>query len=197
MSPGSHLDDLALKLAKQRANAEHRRLRSIQQFSHRFRFAGVLVMALFLLLSYILYVLAQRQTHPFYLTLAWTSLILGWAYLLALPLAFGWRLALPAYVLRKHWVWLSVAVGLPIDVYLLPAIFHPDASALWARIPLVFFAMLFWGLIRRGARERAFREEVHRRERLWDQLLRLGVTDIALFGFWRLRSAGMEGSRSP
>ena len=184
MNRDGSTEDLAQKLAKQRANATYRRLRSIQQFSHRFRLAGILVVTLFLLLSYIFYLLSLRHTHPAYRFLAWGMLILAWGYLLALPLVFGWRLSLPAYVLRKHWMWLAVAVGLPIDVYLLPVFLYPDPTAWWTQLPLVFFAMLFWGLLRRGTRERAFRAEVSRRKATWDRLLRLGVLDLALFGFW-------------
>jgi len=196
VSPDPNLDDLASKLERQRANAEHRRLRSIQQFSHRFRFAALLVVALFFLLSYIFYVMARQRPQSIHLTLAWATLILGWGYLLALPLLFAWRLSLPAYALRKHWMWLSLTIGLPIDVYLLPAIFHPNPAAVWTRIPLVFFSLLLWGWMRRGAREKAFREEVDRRAGLWEQLFGLGTLDIALFGFWHLRALSSEDKGS-
>jgi len=186
------MDDLARKLEKQRADAAYRRFRRIQQFSHRFRFAGMLVATLLLLLSYILYILSQRAPQStLYLALAWGFLLLAWGYLLLLPVTFAWRLSLPAYVLRKHWVWLSVVIGLPIDIYLLPALF-PHATAFWTRLPLVFFAMLLWGLVRRGAREDAFREEVQNHKALWDQLLQLGVIDMAFFGFWHLRSTNLQ-----
>jgi cation transport ATPase len=190
--PGAGGEDLARKLAQRRADAAYRRQRQIQQFSHRFRFAGVLVTTLFILLGYIGYLLAQRRPQPLWMFLAWAALILAWGYLLLLPATFAWRTGLRAYVLRKHWLWLSLALGLPIDVYLLPALFPAESSALWLRLPLVFFACLLVGLALRPARTRAFEAEVRRHAARWDRLLELGVVDIALLGFWRLGQAISE-----
>ncbi len=187
MNPNSELNDLAQKLQQRKADEDHRRKRAIQQFSHRFRFAGVIMVSFFLLLGFIFYMLNMRTGQPLFAYLMIASALSGWMYLLALPFFFVVRTTLLAYVLEKHWVWLSMVLGLPVDIYFLPAPGQTGAVGFLGRIPLVFFAFLLWGFIRRGARRRVFWEEAQKQHDLWTRLLPLGILDIALFGFWNIR----------
>ncbi|RUA15457.1 MAG: hypothetical protein DSY55_06250 [Clostridia bacterium] len=197
MSPESNLDDLAKKLQKQKADADYRRRREIQQFSHRFRFAAITMLTLLMLLGFIFYVLALRNPHPLLTYLVVFSFLAGWLYLLILPVSFLIRTTLVAYVLEKHWVWLSLAIGLPIDLYFLP---KPAATSVFSwigRIPIIFFAFLLWGFIRRKQRKTVFLQEVRLKEALWTRLLPLGVLDIALFGFWNIRPVPSASQNTP
>jgi hypothetical protein len=187
VSPNSDLNDLAQKLQQRKADEDYRRQRAIQQFAHRFRFAGVIMVSFFILLGFIFYMLNMRTGQPIFAYLMIASALSGWLYLLALPFFFVIRTTLLAYVLEKHWVWLSLALGLPVDVYLLPGSGQAGAIGLIGRIPFVFFAFLLWGFIRRTARRRVFWQEAQKREELWTRLLPLGVLDIALFRFWNIR----------
>ncbi len=188
MSPGStNLDDLARQLQKQKDDAEHRLLREIQQFSHRFRLAGLVMTLFFLMLGFIFYMLAWRWPHPILLYLAWAPLILAWLYWLLLPLLFVMRTTLLAYVLEKHWVWLALVIAAPIDLYFMPAPGPLSTSNILGRIPVVFFIFLLWGWIRRRARREVFLQEVRKNASLWQRLIPLGALDIALLGFWNIR----------
>ena len=187
MSPDANLSDLAQKLQKKKEDDRYRRLREIQQFSHRFRFAALLVVFFFMALGFIFYSLNLRTQQPLFAWFMLASVIAGGLYLLALPFFFALRTSLLAYVLEKHWVWLAMALGLPIDIYFMPG---PDATgplSLWARMPITFFAFLLWGFIRRKARRRVFEVEVRKHDDLWAKLLPLKTLDIALFGFWKIR----------
>ena len=187
MSPDANLSDLAQKLQKKKEDDHYRRLRAIQQFSHRFRFAALLVIFLFMMLGFIFYSLNLRTQQPLFAWLMLLALLLGWLYALALPFFFVLRTSLLAYVLEKHWVWLAMAIGLPVDIYFMPG---PNASGwvnLWTRIPITFFAFLLWGFIRRKARRQVFEKEVRKHDDLWARLLPLKTLDIALFGFWNIR----------
>ena len=192
MTPGSDLDDLARKLEQRKADAEYRRQRTIQQFSHRFRLSGLVMTFFFLLLSFIFYMLNMRLSYPAFSYLSVAAIVSGWLYLLALPIFFAFRTSLRAYVLEKHWVWLALVIGLPIDIYFLPASGHTEATGVIGRMPIIFFALLLLGFVRRRARREAFLQEVRKRDDLWTKLLPLGVLDIALFGFWHIRPAGVQ-----
>jgi len=187
MSPQAQLDDLAEKLKQKKSDDEYRRLREIQQFSHRFRFAGLIVSLFLFLLSFIFYMLNMRTGSPLFAYLTLTTVALIWVYLLLLPVLFVVRTTLLAYVLEKHWVWLAMLIGLPVDIYFLPGPGQGGPAGLWGRIPIVFFAFLLWGYIRRHARKRVFQQEARKNDELWTRLLPLGVLDIALFGFWNIR----------
>ncbi len=187
MTPGSDPNDLSRKLAQRKADEAHRRQRAIQQFSHRFRLSGLIMSFFFLLLSFIFYTLNMRLGRPFFAYLTIAAIALGWLYLLLLPILFSLRTTLRAYVLEKHWMWLALVAGLPIDIYLLPASGRAKATGAIGRMPIVFFALLLVGFLWRRARREAFWEEVRKREDVWARLLSLGVLDIALFGFWHIR----------
>ena len=114
-----------------------------------------------------------------------------------LPVLFVVRTTLLAYVLEKHWVWLAAIIGLPVDIYFLPG---PGAALLpgiIGRIPIVFFAFLLWGFIRRKARREVFEKEARKNEELWSRLLPLGTLDIALFGFWNIRPVRPDEQAPP
>ena len=187
MSQRSQLDDLAAKLQQRKSDQEYRLLREIQQFSHRFRFAGIIMAVFFLLLGFVFYMLNMRTGLPLFAYLTLAAVIAIWLYLLLLPVLFVLRTTLLAYVLEKHWVWLSMLIGLPVDIYFLPSPAQGGVTGLWGRIPIVFFAFLLWGYIRRRARKQVFLKEVRKNEELWERLLPLGILDIALFGFWHIR----------
>ncbi len=187
MSPDANLDDLARQLQQQKDDAEHRLLRDIQRFSHRFRLAGALMTMLLLMIGFIFYMLARRWPHPILLYLAWAPLILAWLYLLLLPVLFVIRTTLLAYVLEKHWVWLALVIAAPIDLYFMPAPGPLSPLNLLGRIPLIFFIFLLWGWIRRRARQEVFLQEVRKNASFWQRLLPLGALDIALMGFWPIR----------
>jgi len=178
--------DLAQKLSQKKANEEHRRDRAIQQFSHRVRFAAVIVIFFFLFLGFIFFKLQMGRQQQFFTYLMYASMLAGWVYMLTLPLLFGYRTTLWAYVFEKHWVWLSMAFGLPIDAFLLSAIGESSSTWILGRLPLVFFSFLLWGFIRRGARRQAFREESREHYQLWTRLLTLGILDIAFWSFWNM-----------
>jgi hypothetical protein len=187
MSPESDLNDLAQKLQKRQNDAHYRRLRAIQQFSHRFRFAALLVSFFFMALGFIFYMLNMQSQQLLFVYLMLGSVFLGWGYLLALPILFVTRTSLLAYVLEKHWVWLSMALGLPIDIYFMPSPHATGLLSLWSRMPITFFAFLLWGFIRRKARHQVFMAETRKQDDLWKQLLTLDTLDIALLGFWSMR----------
>ncbi len=189
MTPDSNLNDLAQKLKQKKADDWHRRQRAIQQFSHRFRFAALIMSFLFLMLGFIFYMLNMGSQQPVFAYLMLAAAALAWLYLLLLPVLFVIRTTLLAYVLEKHWVWLSMVVGLPIDIYFLPGPGQTGPAGIIGRIPIVFFAFLLWGFIRRQARRQVFQQEARKRDDLWTRLLPLGVLDIALFGFWNIRPA--------
>ncbi len=186
MTPDSDLNDLIHKLNQRKGDDEHRRQRAIQQFSHRFRFAGLMMTFLFLALGFIFYMLNMRSQQPIFAYLMLASVLLGWLYLLALPFFFVSRTGQLAYVLEKHWVWLSAVLGLPIDIYFMPGAGSTLAN-IFGRIPIIFFAFLLWGFIRRQARRQVFLKEARKYEDVWTRLLPLGARDIALFGFWNIR----------
>jgi len=187
MSPDSDLNELAQKLEQKKADDDYRRQRAIQQFSHRFRFAALVMISFFMALGFIFYMLNMNSRQPLFAYLMIASVLLGWLYLLALPVLFVIRTTLLAYVLEKHWVWLCMAIGLPIDIYFLPGLGQKGAIGVFGRIPIIFFAFLLWGFIRRRARRDVFQKEAKKHEELWTRLLPLGVLDIALFGFWNIR----------
>ena len=197
MNSESNLDDLAKKLRKQKSDADYRRQREIQQFSHRFRFAAIVMLTMLMLLGFIFYVLALRSPQPLFSYLVIFSFLAGWLYLIILPVSFLIRTTLVAYVLEKHWVWLSLAIGLPIDLYFLP---KPSATSVFSwigRIPIIFFAFLLWGFIRRKQRKTVFLQEIKLKDDLWTRLLPLGVLDIALFGFWNIRPSPTASPDNP
>ena len=194
MTPETDLHDLARKLEKRRSDEEYRRLREIQQFSHRFRFAGVIMSFFFLMLGFIFYMLNMRAPRPLWAYLMWAAVGIGWLYLLLLPVLFVARTSLLAYVLEKHWVWLSMVIGLPIDIYFIPGPNVSGPPGIFGRIPIVFFAFLLWGFIRRKPRLVVFQRETRKHDELWTRLLPLGVLDIALFGFWNIRPIKPKGS---
>jgi len=197
MTPDSDLNDLAQKLNQKKADADYRRLRAIQQFSHRMRAAAIIMTFFFLTLGFIFYMLNVKSQQPVFAWLMIVAVIAGWAYLLALPIFFVLRTTLLAYVLEKHWVWLSLVVGLPIDIYFLPSPEQSGPAGVFGRIPIVFFALLLWGFIRRKARRQVFQKETKKHDELWTRLLPLGVLDIALFGFWRIRPQKSVQSDAP
>ena len=187
MTPASNLDELARKLKKQKADADYRRQREIQQFSHRVRFAAVIMLTFLLLLGFIFYVMDMRWPSPLFNYLVFLTFLSGWLYLLFLPILFFIRTSLLAYVLEKHWVWLSLVIGLPIDLYFMPAPSQTSVFGWIGSMPIIFFALLLWGFIRRHARREVFLKEARAKEALWSRLLLLGTLDIALFGFWNIR----------
>ena len=187
MTPDSDLNELAQKLKQRKADDDYRRQRAIQQFSHRFRFAAMIMLFLFLALGFIFYMLNMSSQQPIFAYLMIASVFLGWLYLLLLPLFFVIRTTLLAYVLEKHWIWLAMAIGLPVDIYFLPGPGQTGAIGVFGRIPIVFFAFLLWGFIRRRARRDVFQKEAKKHEDLWTRLLPLSILDIALFGFWNIR----------
>ncbi len=195
MSPQSDLSDLAEKLRQKKSDAEYRRMREIQQFSHRFRFAGLIMTFFFLMLGFIFYMLNMRTAAPLFAYLSLLSAGMGWLYLLLLPMFFVLRTTLLAYVLEKHWVWLSMVIGLPVDIYFLPGLDQHGLPGIFGRIPIVFLAFVLWGFIRRQARKEVFQQEARKNDDLWTQLLPLGVLDIALFGFWNIRPQNPEKSQ--
>ena len=72
MSPETDLSDLGRKLQQKKADAEYRRFREIQQFSHRFRFAGLIMTFFFLILGFVFYMLNLQFLYslahlPFFL----------------------------------------------------------------------------------------------------------------------------------
>ncbi len=178
--------DLAEKLKQKKANEAHRRQRAIQQFSHRVRFAALIVIAFFFFLGFIFFKIQIGRQQQIFGYLMYASLLAGWAYMVALPLLFGYRTTLWAYVFEKHWVWLSMGFGLPLDIFLLPAIGETGSLGVFGRIPLAFFSFLIWGFFRRGSRRRAFKEETDEHHNLWTRLLTLGILDIAFLGFWKM-----------
>ena len=187
MTPDSDLNDLAQKLKQKKADEKYRRQRAIQQFSHRFRFAGLIMTFFFLAMGFIFYMLNMKSQQPVFAYLMIIFAALAWLYLLALPVLFVVRTTLLAYVLEKHWVWLSMVLGLPIDIYFLPGQGQAGPASIMGRIPIVFFAFLLWGFIRRKARREVFQKEATKHDELWTRLLPLGILDIALFGFWNIR----------
>jgi len=197
MSPESDLNDLGRKLQQKKADAEYRRLREIQQFSHRFRFAGLIVTFFFLILGFIFYMLEMRSPVPLFAYLTLASIVLGWLYLLLLPVLFVVRTSLLAYVLEKHWVWLAMVIGLPVDIYFMPGLGQGGIAGIFGRIPIVFFAFLLWGFIRRKARREVFQKEARKHDELWTRLLPLGVLDLALLGFWNIRPIKPEEPSPP
>ena len=197
MSPETDLSDLGRKLQQKKDDAEYRRFREIQQFSHRFRFAGLIMTFFFLILGFVFYMLNMQTGIPLFAYLTLASVGLGWLYLLALPVLFVIRTTLLAYVLEKHWVWLSMVIGLPVDIYFLPAPGQGGAVGILGRIPIVFFAFLLWGFIRRKPRREVFQKEARKHDDLWSRLIPLGVLDIALFGFWNIRPVKPEESPPP
>ena len=197
MSPETDLSDLGRKLQQRKDDEDYRRLRAIQQFSHRFRFAGMIMTFFFLILGFVFYMFNMRTGAPLFAWLMLTAVALGWVYLMLLPVLFVVRTTLLAYVLEKHWVWLAAIIGLPVDVYFLPG---PGAALLpgiIGRIPIVFFAFLLWGFIRRKARREVFEKEARKNEELWSRLLPLGTLDIALFGFWNIRPVRPDEQAPP
>lgn len=187
MTPDPDLNDLAQKLRQRKSDEIYRRQRAIQQFSHRFRFAAIIMIFFFLTLGFIFYMLNMKSQQPLFAYLMLLFAALAWLYLLILPVLFVIRTTLLAYVLEKHWVWLSMALGLPIDIYFLPGPSQTGPAGIIGRIPIVFFAFLLWGFIRRKARREVFQQEAAKHDELWTRLLPLGVLDIALFGFWNIR----------
>ncbi len=197
MSPETDLSDLGRKLQKRKDDEEYRRLREIQQFSHRFRFAGLIMTFFFLMLGFVFYMLNMQSGAPLFAWLMLASVLLGWLYLLLLPVLFVIRTTLLAYVLEKHWIWLSAVIGLPVDIYFLPGSGSALLPGIIGRIPIVFFAFLLWGFIRRKARREVFQKEARKNEELWTRLLPLGTLDIALFGFWNIRPVKPEQPSPP
>lgn len=175
-------DDLSTRLAAQRDQTDYKRRRAIRQFSHRMRAAAIVASAFFALVAYVLGLLALRWGLILPEGAARVGYLIIWLYLASLPLLFGLRTRLFAYVLYEHWLWLALWFGLPLDYYVVQ--FRIPG---WEWIPLVTLGLILLGRILRTRRERGFSGELLANATLWDHLFPLGVVDLLTWGFWNTR----------
>ena len=137
---------LAEALEKQKKQRERRLRRRMRAFANRLRMVGFIA----LLLGSLLTLVAQRWGRA--LELYWLGyvmaaiLLLTWLYLAGLLAVFWWRTRLTAYLLKAHWTWLAVLVGVPIDV--LQTRFSPWLVPAWLVLILVGVAVWRWRTIR-------------------------------------------------
>ncbi len=162
---------------------EDYRLRlSVRQFAHRMRAAAIIAVMFFALVAYVIRLLSPRIGVEFPATIALVGYVIVWLYLASLPLLFGLRTRLFAYVLREHWTWLAVWFALPLDYFVVRFQFGR-----WPWIPVVFLGLLLLGWLIRSGRNERFSEELHRQISLWERLLSLGILDLLTLSFWSVR----------
>jgi hypothetical protein len=106
-------------------------------------------------------------------------LMLTWVYAAALLGIFWWRTRLAAHVLKSHWTWLAVLVGIPIDVF----------QAFYARIrvPAWLLLILAGGLFWRWRTTRA-EEETRAHASQWEQLFLMSWNGLLLLRFPDVRA---------
>ena len=175
-------DDLGVRLAEQRDRVDHKRRRDIRQFSHRMRAAAIVASAFFVLVAYVLSLVRLRWGLFLPEAVVRGGYLIAWFYLASLPLVFGVRTRLFAYVFYEHWLWLTMWFGFPLDYYVIQFSVRD-----WEWIPLLTLSLIFLGRLLRSRRERGFVEEINVNAMLWDHLFPLGVVDLITWGFWNVR----------
>jgi hypothetical protein len=170
---------LAEALEKQKRDSERRLMRGVRAFANRMRLAAFGAVAVGGLLT-----LAAQAWGRAY-DLAWSGnimlaiLVLTWAYAAALLGIFWWRTRFGAHVLKNHWTWLAVLVGIPIDVF--QAFYARRRVPAW--LLLILAGSLFW-------RWRTIRaeEEIRAHAPQWEQLFRMSWNGLLLMRFPAVRA---------
>ena len=169
-------------LGKQKKQKERQLRRRVRAFANRMRVVGFIAVLLGGLLT--LAVQGWGRAYDLYWLGYVMALILAltWLYWAGLLAVFWWRTRFTAYLLKTHWTWLAMLVGVPIDV-LRMFYFHWFVPA-W--LVLILAGGLFW-------RWRAIRseEETQAHALQWEQLFPLSWNDLILMRFPDLRKGSM------
>jgi hypothetical protein len=174
---------LAEALEKQKRNKERLLMRRVRAFANRLRLVGFGAMVVGGLMT-----LATQAWGRAY-DLAWTGNImivllgLTWTYVAALLAVFWWRTGLTAHLLKAHWTWLAVLVGLPLDAL----------QALYGRlrVPAWLVLILAGGLCLRWRTVKA-EEETRAHAGQWSQLFSLSWNELVLMRFPNLRAGRLD-----
>ncbi|HIQ05648.1 MAG TPA: hypothetical protein EYH31_08120 [Anaerolineae bacterium] len=172
MRPGK---DLATALAEQRARQEHERRRRVRAFANRLRLAAAAIVTSAALTSVVIGGFLTRV--GFSSSTTWMNWLWGgvWVYLAALLLVFWRRTRLAAYLLKEHWLWLALLVGVPLDLLLLSSLGH-----VW--VP-TWLALVLMGSLLHRWRSRRAENELSTRASDWDRLVTLPLEEILLLRF--------------
>jgi len=166
-------------LERQKKRQERRLRRRVRIFANRLRMVGFIAASLGGLLT----LAAQRWGRAYHLY--WFGyvmaliLALTWLYLASLLAIFWWRTRFTAYLLKAHWTWLAVLVGIPIDLLQMPLFRWP--------VPAWLVLILAGGLLWRWRTLRS-EEEMRAHASQWERLFPLSWNDLILMRFPDLRS---------
>jgi len=165
-------------LEKQRKRRERRQRRRVRAFANRLRVVAFVTVLLGVLLT-----LAAQAWGRAY-DLDWLGyvmaliLALAWLYAAGLLALFWRRTRFTAYLLKTHWTWLAVLVGIPIDV--LQMAYYRLRVPAW--LVLILVGSLFWRW-----RTISAEEEIRAHASQWERLFPLSWNDLMLMRFPDLR----------
>lgn len=175
---------LAEALERQKKQRERRLRRRVRAFANRLRMVAFIAV----LLGGLLTLAVQRWGRVY--DPRWLGyviafiLALTWLYVASLLAAFWWRTRFTAYLLKAHWTWLAVLVGIPIDVLQLWVLYFR-----W-RVPACLILILAGSLFWRWRMVRSEEEmQVHALQ--WERLFPLSWNDLILMRFPDLRASSM------
>jgi hypothetical protein len=175
---------LAEALEKQRQDNERLLLRGVRAFANRLRLVGFAA----ILVGGLLTLAIQAWARAYHL--AWLGYVMGafltltWLYAAGLLGVFWWRTRFTAYLLKTHWTWLAVLVGVPIDMLL--------GFAYRLHVPAWLLLILVGGLFWRWRTIRA-EEECRACASQWRRLFSLTWNDLLLLRFPNLHAGSADG----
>ena len=169
---------LAEALEKQKQQQERRLWRRVRAFANRLRVVGFTVVLLGVLLTLAVQAWGRRYNLYWLGYVVALILLLTWLYAAGLLAVFWWRTRLTAYLLKTHWTWLAVLLGIPMDI--VQMLYYRWRLPAW--LVLILTGGLFWRW--RTARSE---EEVRARALQWERLFPLSWNDLILLRFPDLR----------
>lgn len=165
---------LAEALEKQKQQQERQLWRRVRAFANRLRLVGCSALLLGLLLTLAVQSWGRRYNLNWLGYVMALVLLLTWLYVAGLLAVFWWRTRFIRYLLKVHWTWLAVLIGIPVDI--VQILYYGWRLPAW--LVLILAGGLFWRW-----RTVQAEEEARAHASQWEQLFLLSWNDLLLMRF--------------